>query len=50
MRRLSASEIRLADQIYPRVAPRALLDGGEVGDPRLQVYWNRVSPDRFSAE
>jgi glutamate synthase domain-containing protein 2 len=50
VRRVSASEIRLADQIYPRVAPRALVDGGEVGDPRLQVYWNRVRPDSFAVQ
>jgi len=47
VRRLSASQIQLADQIYPRVEKGALLRGEEVEDPRLAVYWERVSPDSF---
>jgi glutamate synthase domain-containing protein 2 len=47
VRRLSASEIRLADQIYPSVAPGALLRGEEVADPRLDVYWSRVNGSSF---
>jgi glutamate synthase domain-containing protein 2 len=47
VRRLSASEIRLADQIYPSVAPGALIRGETVEDPRLDVYWNRVSGSSF---
>ena len=50
VRRLSASEIRLADQIYPSVAPGALLRGEAVADPRLDVYWNRVSGASFHAQ
>ena len=48
VRRLSASQIKLADQIYPKVAEGALLRGETVEDPRLAVYWNRVSPDSFA--
>jgi hypothetical protein len=47
VRRISASEIKLADQIFPKVSTNALLEGGEVEDPRLQVYWSRVSADSF---
>ncbi len=48
VRRLSASQIQLADQIYPRVEVGALLRGEEVADPRLAVYWQRVTPDSFA--
>lgn len=47
VRRLSASEIRLADQIYPRVELNALIDGKPVDDPRLASYWHRVSGESF---
>ena len=47
VRRLSASQIQLADQIYPKVAEGALLRGEKVADPRLASYWHRVSPDSF---
>ena len=47
VRRVSASKILLADQIYPRVEINALIDGKEVDDPRLAVYWNRVSGESF---
>jgi len=48
VRRLSASQIKLADQIYPRVSDRALLTGeGVVEDPRLRTYWSLVSKDSF---
>ena len=50
VRRLSASEIRLADQIYPSVAPGALLRGEEVADPRLDVYWSRVNGSSFHVQ
>ena len=48
VRRLSASEIKLADQIYPKVEPSALIEGREVADPRLQSYWHRMSGASFS--
>ena len=48
VRRLSASQIRLEDQIYPKVDKGALLRDEKVEDPRLAVYWNRVSKDSFS--
>ena len=47
VRRLSASQIQLADQIYPKVETGALLRGEDVEDPRLAVYWGRVSADSF---
>ena len=47
VRRVSASKILLADQIYPRVEINALIDGKEVDDPRLAVYWSRVSGESF---
>ncbi|MGB1911479.1 MAG: glutamate synthase-related protein, partial [Candidatus Puniceispirillaceae bacterium] len=48
VRRLSNSQILLADQIYPKVEDGALLRGEEVADPRLAVYWDRVNPDSFA--
>ena len=47
VRRVSASKILLADQIYPRVEINALIDGKPVDDPRLASYWHRVSGDSF---
>ncbi len=50
VRRLSESEIRLADQIYPKVEKGELMKKGKlnVADPRLNVYWNKVSPNSFN--
>jgi glutamate synthase domain-containing protein 2 len=48
VRRLSASQIQLADQIYPKVADGALLRGETVEDARLASYWYRVTPDSFA--
>ena len=50
VRRLSGSQIRLADQIYPKVETGALLRGESVEDPRLEVYWNRVDGSSFDAQ
>jgi len=47
VRRLSASKILLADQIYPRVEHNALIDGKPVEDPRLAAYWHRVNGNSF---
>jgi len=47
VRRLSGSEIRLADQIYPRVELNALIEGKSVEDPRLASYWHRVGGESF---
>ena len=47
VRRLSASQIRLEDQIYPKVEKGALLRKEKVEDPRLEVYWPRVSGNSF---
>ena len=50
VRRLSESEIRLADQIYPKVENGELMKKGKINiaDPRLNVYWNKVSPNSFN--
>ncbi len=50
VRRLSESEIRLADQIYPKVETGELMKKGKlnVADPRLNVYWNKVTPNSFN--
>ena len=47
VRRLSASQIKLADQIYPKVANGALLSGESVEDARLSSYWDRVNQSSF---
>ncbi|MFZ9154312.1 MAG: FMN-binding glutamate synthase family protein [Polynucleobacter sp.] len=47
VRRVSASEIKLADQIYPKVPLNALIEGQAVEDIRLSTYWNRVGADSF---
>ena len=47
VRRLSASQIKLADQIYPKVENGALLRGETVEDARLNSYWNRVDKSSF---
>jgi glutamate synthase domain-containing protein 2 len=48
VRRLSASKIKLADQIYPKVENGELLRGEEVEDARLSVYWKRVDQSSFN--
>ena len=47
VRRLSASQIKLADQIYPKVDFGALLNGNKVEDARLSSYWERVDQSSF---
>ena len=47
VRRLSASQIKLADQIYPKVKPGALLRSEDVQDARLSSYWDRVDHSSF---
>ena len=50
VRRLSESEIRLADQIYPKVENGELMKKGKlnIADPRLNVYWNKVTANSFN--
>ena len=48
VRRLSASQIKLADQIYPKVKDGALLKGEDIEDVRLSSYWNRVDKSSFN--
>ncbi|MAH85349.1 MAG: FMN-binding glutamate synthase family protein [Rhodospirillaceae bacterium TMED8] len=50
VRRVSASEILLADQIYPKVTAGSLIHGGRCDDPRLEVYWGKVKAESFSAQ
>tara|TARA_B100000575_G_C22712601_1_gene429396 strand:- start:193 stop:348 length:156 start_codon:yes stop_codon:yes gene_type:complete len=47
VRRLLASQIKLADQIYPKVEKGNLLRGEAVEDARLIVYWDRVDKSSF---
>ena len=47
VRRLSGSEILLADQIYPKVTSNQLFTNETIEDPRLAIYWSRVSGDSF---
>ena len=47
VRRLSASQIKLADQIYPKVGNGALIRGEIVEDARLATYWDRVDQSSF---
>ena len=48
VRRLSESQIKLADQIYPKVDDGALIRGEPVEDPRLASYWDRVGGSSFA--
>ena len=48
VRRLSASKIKLAEQIYPNVEDSALLNNGSIRDPRLSSYWDRMDKSSFS--
>ena len=50
VRRLSESEIRLADQIYPKAEKGELLKKGKkiIADPRIDVYWNKVNSKSFN--
>ena len=47
VRRLSASQIKLADQIYPKVETGALIRNEDVEDVRLSSYWKRVDQSSF---
>ena len=48
VRRLSGSEILLADQIYPNVSYNQLFTDEPIADPRLAEYWSRVNVQQFS--
>ena len=48
VRRLSASKIKLAEQIYPNVEDSALITNGFVRDPRLSSYWDKMDKSSFS--
>jgi hypothetical protein len=50
VRRLSGSQIVLADQIYPKVEDGALIRGQHVEDARLSSYWNRVTAASFNPQ
>ena len=49
VRRLSESEIRLADQIYPKAVKGELLERikQNIEDPRINVYWDKVTSKSF---
>ena len=46
-RRLSSSEIKLADDVYPKVTNNALNNNGIIEDVRILKYWDMVSGDSF---
>lgn len=48
VRRVSSSKILLADQLFPKVQPNSLINEEKCDDPRLDVYWGRVSSNSFS--
>ena len=50
VRRLSRVKLDLADQIYPRAEKGELLKKGKKDclGPRLNVYWDKVSPKSFN--
>ncbi len=50
VRRVSSSQIFLADQLYPKVTSGSLLTGAKCEDPRLEVYWPKVSADSFRVQ
>jgi len=47
-RRLSSSEIKLADDLYPKVENGAILSNGNIEDNRITKYWPLVSGNSFS--
>lgn len=49
-RRLSSSEIKLADEVYPKVADGALFNGGVLEDRRVLEYWPLVSGESFGLQ
>lgn len=50
VRRLPSSNIRLLDQIYPKLEPNSLMPKKfDVEDDRIQVFWDKVSGDSFNA-
>lgn len=48
VRRLSASNIQLAEQIFPKAEEGALAAGKPCGDPRIDTYWKDSSIEHFS--
>jgi glutamate synthase domain-containing protein 2 len=50
VRRLSAGQILLEDQIYPHVNDGELLQGLPSADPRLASYWQRVDGSSFAPQ
>jgi len=48
VRRVSSSKIMLADQLFPKVHPNSLINNEKCEDPRLDMYWSRVSSNSFS--
>lgn len=50
VRRLSASKIQLADQIFPKVKKNVLLSDAVIGEPRLDAYWHKVTSESFSLQ
>ena len=48
VRRLSGSDIRLAEQIFPKAEPHSLINGVPSGDPRIDAYWQDCAAETFA--
>jgi glutamate synthase domain-containing protein 2 len=49
-RRVSGSEIKLADEVYPKVETGALFGDGLMDDMRIKKYWPLVNGDSFDIQ
>ena len=49
-RRFSGSEIKLADEVYPKVEIGALFGDGLMEDMRIKKYWPLVTGDSFNIQ
>ena len=49
-RRFSGSEIKLADEVYPKVETGALFGDGLMEDMRIKKYWPLVTGDSFNIQ
>ena len=48
VRRLSASRIQLADEVFPKLEKGVLLKDQPIPDSRIATYWHQASPDSFA--
>lgn len=48
VRRLSGSNIQLAEQIFPHAEAGALVEEKPCGDPRIDAYWQKCTAESFA--